>query len=131
MAHIDMMTAIDDAFDHVEMMTAIDDAMDHVDMMTALDEATDFINKHQASSGYSTPIIASAGALFAIGAGFVIKNKFSAVENKDVEETLLWDKRIWRKIHIIEINLKITLKANMFSLFSWYLFCIKARIFMK
>ena len=86
----DLTVAIDDAFAHVDMMSAIDEAMDHVDMMTAIDDAMDFVQKHQASgSGYSTPIIASAGALLAIGAGFVIKNKFSAVEQKDVEETLL------------------------------------------
>jgi len=88
MAHVDMMSAIDDAMAHVDMMTAIDDAMDHDDMMTALDDAMDFVEKHQAS-GYSTPVIASVGALLAIGAGFVIKNKFSAVEKTDVEQTLL------------------------------------------
>jgi len=86
--HVDLMSALDDAFDHVDMMTALDDAMDHVDMMNAMDEAIDFVNKHQATN-YSTPVIASCGALLAIGAGFVIKNKFSAVEQKDVEVSLL------------------------------------------
>jgi hypothetical protein len=95
-----MLAAIDDAIAHVDtqddssdLTAALDDAMAHIDMMTAIDEAMDFVNKHQDSddhdSDYSTPIIASAGALLAIGAGFVIKNKFSAVEQKDVEETLL------------------------------------------
>jgi len=36
-----------------------------------------------------TAVIASAGALLAIGAGFVIKNKFNAVEKKDETESLL------------------------------------------
>ena len=89
----DLTAALDDAMAHIDMMTAIDDAFAHVDMMSAIEEAMDFVNKHQDSddhdSDYSTPIIASAGALIAIGAGFVIKNKFSAVQQKDIEETLL------------------------------------------
>ena len=100
MAHVDKLTgkddltvALDEAMEHVDMLTAIDDAFAHIDMMTAIDEAMDHVDmmqKHQASgSGYTTPIIASAGALLAIGAGFVLKNKFSAVGKKDVEESLL------------------------------------------
>merc|ERR1712166_1449084 len=103
MDHIDMMTALDAAFDHVEMMSALDEAFAHIDMwnnsnstnstdstdmIAALDDAMDFVNKHQATD-YTTPVIASAGALLAIGAGFVIKNKFSAVAAKDEEESPL------------------------------------------
>jgi len=72
MEHVEMLSAIDDAFDHVEMLTAIDeafehveslrgssmfhgdaqpeiisaldDAMVHVDMLTAIDEAFEHVD---------------------------------------------------------------------------------------
>jgi hypothetical protein len=87
--HVDLFSALDEAKDHVDMMTALDEAMDHVDMMNAIDEAIDFVHKHKHHHDVSTPVIASCGALLAIGAGFVIKNKFSAVGTKSVEESLL------------------------------------------
>jgi hypothetical protein len=43
-----------------------------------------------------TAVTASFGALLAIGAGFVIKNKFSAVQVRDETESLLWGNRFWR-----------------------------------
>ena len=92
MAHIDMMTAVDDALAHVDMLSAMDDAMAHVDMLSAIDDAFDFINKKEAESHSSTTltaVTASCGALLAIGAGFVIKNKFNAVQVGDEKESLL------------------------------------------
>ena len=108
----DLTVALDEAMDHVNMMTAIDEAMDHVEMMSAIDDAMDFVQKHQAS-GYTTPVIASAGALLAIGAGFVIKNKFSAVGKKDVEESLLeWENDLDSNKISLRKNKKIKIKLN-------------------
>merc|ERR1712127_685048 len=108
MAHVEMLSAIDDAFaqidlwnstnstanytEHAEVFAALDDAMAHVDMLSAIDDAMDFINKHEAESHSSTTltaVTASCGALLAIGAGFVIKNKFNAVQVGDEKESLL------------------------------------------
>jgi len=78
--------------EHAEIFAAIDDAMAHVNMLSAIDDAFDFINKHEAESHSSTTltaVTASFGALLAIGAGFVIKNKFSAVQVRDETESLL------------------------------------------
>ena len=118
----DMTALLDEAMDHVDMMTAIDEAMDHVEMMSAIDDAMDFVQKHQASS-YTTPVIASAGALLAIGAGFVIKNKFSAVGKKDVEESLLewWENDLDPKSKFHKEKIKDKNKAKLNYLFIYYL----------
>merc|ERR1712166_815400 len=108
--HVDMLSAIDEAFEHVDMLSAIDDAFDHIDSLTSsnstdmleesgnIDELLaalpsilaeiDALNVQKSSTDF-TAIFASAGALLAIGAGFVIKNKFSAVAKKDELESLL------------------------------------------
>merc|ERR1711990_1245006 len=89
--HIEVMSAVDEAMDHVEMMSAIDDAFDHVELMTAIDGAFQHVEALQTakSSTNMTAIYSSVGALLAIGAGFAIKSKFSAVQVRDEQESLL------------------------------------------
>merc|ERR1712195_164886 len=98
--HVEMLTAIDEAFEHVDMLTAIDEAFEHVDMMVAIDEAFEHIDTintetvelsyRSNQNGRGSAIVIAAGSLLAIGAGFVIKNKFFAVTKKTSEtESLL------------------------------------------
>merc|ERR1712166_1284499 len=102
--HVDMLSAIDEAFEPVDMLSSIDDAFAHIDTLTSsnstdmleesgnIDELLaalpsilaeiDALNVQKSSTDF-TAIFASAGALLAIGAGFVIKNKFSVLAKKD------------------------------------------------
>jgi hypothetical protein len=94
-----MLAAIDEAFEHIELLSAIDEAFEHVELLNAIDEAfahIDSLDKvnalettHVTSSTDMTAVIATAGALLAIGAGFVIKSKFNAVQKRDEQESLL------------------------------------------
>merc|ERR1712195_190374 len=107
--HVDMLTAIDEAFDHVDMLTAIDEAFEHIDLMntaeeggnidellaalpsiladaekinaetTELSQYTELKHRPNPHGNGSSAIIIAAGSLLAIGAGFVIENKFYAV----------------------------------------------------
>jgi len=118
--HVDMLTAIDEAFDHVDMLSAIDEAFEHIDLMntaeeggnidellaalpsiladaekinaetTELNQYTELKHRPNPHGNGSSAIIIAAGSLLAIGAGFVIKNKFFAVTKKTSEtESLL------------------------------------------
>ena len=93
MAHVEVLSAVDEAMAHIDVLSAIDEAMAHIDVMNAIDEGMAHINmlETQAKSGSTsmTAIIASAGALLAIGGGFFIKSKFSAAQVKDECESLL------------------------------------------
>merc|ERR1712195_107675 len=97
-AHIDMLSAVDDAFAHIDMLSAVDSAFEFIanqtestnmmqvddesnidELLAALPSIMAEVESIQASKAGSsttmTAVIASAGALLAIGAGFVIKNK--------------------------------------------------------
>ena len=65
-----------------ELLAALPGILDEVDQIAA---------QHQAESGSTTftAVGASCGALLAVGAGFVIKNKFAAVDKEDHFESLL------------------------------------------
>jgi len=106
---------IEESFDHVDMMTAIDEALEHFNTLSTTDDADNLmeipsqegnidellaalpsilaeiegLNAEKSGSTTLTAVLTSAGALLAIGAGFVIRNKFTAVSKKDELESLL------------------------------------------
>merc|ERR1712166_839271 len=110
--HVEMLSAIDDAFAHIDMLSAVDSAFEFIanqtestnmmqvddesnidELLAALPSIMAEVESIQASKAGSsttmTAVIASAGALLAIGAGFVIKNKFNVTQKKSETESLL------------------------------------------
>ena len=101
-------------------MTAIDEAFDHVDMLSAMDEAFEYADNldkhHHHHHHHQTAIILSASVLIALGAGFAIKSKMTIVQNKSVEESLLWANKFSNdtKIHWNTFKLNLTYLLNNF-----------------
>jgi hypothetical protein len=94
-----MLSAIDEAFDHIDnlnkgeetnMLETNPETGNIDELLAALPGILDEVEKlnilHQSGSGSTTftAVGASAGALLAIGAGFIIKNKFAVAQKEDL-----------------------------------------------
>jgi len=118
MRHVDILSTVDEGIDmwhrHHRDVDPVDEALDHIDLLGHLDEASNFMGlptdednidellaalpsildevdalTAPKSNTMMYAIIGSVSALIAIGAGFVVKQRYNVVDSDDHFESLL------------------------------------------